>query len=150
MEEQIQELQEKVNELENNWKRALADYSNLQKRFAEEKQDIVRFANSTLILKLLSVLDNLEMLEKHSDDESLPLVVKTFKQALLDEDVKEIEAEGKDFDSATMDAVEMVSGESGKVIEVSQKGYILKDKVLRPARVKVGKGVEKNTKEREE
>ncbi len=150
MDEQIIELQEKVVELENNWKRALADYSNLQKRFAEERQSIVKFANSTLILRLLSVLDNLEMLQLHSEDEGLKLVVKDFSQTLQEEGVTEIKVEGAFFDSTLMDAIEMVEGEEGKVTEVCSKGYILKDKVLRPARVKVGKGVKKDAVQKEE
>jgi molecular chaperone GrpE len=74
------ELEEQIQELENNWKRALADYKNLEKRVAEEKEGIVSFSNLVLISELIPVLDNLEMLEKHIDDIGLKLVVKEFKQ----------------------------------------------------------------------
>ena len=136
----LQELQDKVIELENNWKRALADYQNLQKRVAEEKQQIVSYANSTLILKLLFVLDNLEMVAAHTEDQGLSLSIKTFKTVLEEEGIKEVEVFKKDFDPETMDAIEQVPGEENKVVEVLQKGYKLKNKVLRPARVKVGNG----------
>jgi len=130
---------EKILELENNWKRALADYKNLQKRFDEEKVSIVQFANLVLISRLVSVLDNLEMVCDHLDDVGLKLTYKEFSQILLDEGLTEISAEGKQFDSHSMEAIEIVDGEKDKVIKVTQKGYMLKGKILRPARVKVGK-----------
>jgi molecular chaperone GrpE len=132
-------LEERVGELENNWKRALADYKNLEKRVAEEKEAFVTFSNLILISRLLSVLDNLEMLEKHIDDTGLKLTIRDFKQILTDEGLTEVEALGKDFDPDVMDAIESVEGEENKVVEVTQKGYKLKDKLVRPARVKVGK-----------
>lgn len=133
-------LKARIGELENNWRRALADYKNLEKRVAEERLAIVSFANATLILKILTVLDNLEMLDKHVEDAGLKLTVKEFKQILTAEGVEGFFPAGEDFDSGKMEAVEMVDGEEGKVVEVLQKGYKLKGKVLRPARVKVGKG----------
>lgn len=143
----MQKLLERVSELENNWKRALADYQNLQKRVAEEKQQIVSYANSTLILKLLFVLDNLEMVEQHSNDQGLSLSVKTFQTVLEEEGVEEIEIDGKEFNPETMDAIEKVPGEENKVVEVLQKGYMLKQKILRPARVKVGNGSDESDNE---
>lgn len=127
---------DKVAELENNWKRALADYRNLEKRVAEEKETVIRFANSILILKLLPTLDNLELTFGHSKDKGTEMIIKEFKKTLEEEGVKEIEAEGKNFDAEIMEAVE---GGGKNVTEVLQKGYFLSDKVLRPARVKVGK-----------
>lgn len=126
-------------ELEENWKRALADYQNLQKRFAKEKKNVVEFANSVLIMRLFPILDNLEIMEKHSDEEGLRMIIKEFKGVLEDEGVKQIEVEGKDFDSETMEAIESVEGKPGKVVEVIRKGYKFKNKVLRPAEVKVGR-----------
>ena len=141
----IEELEKRINELDNNWKRALADYQNLQKRTSEERLTFVEFSNSTLIRKLLPILDNLEMLEKHLDDEGLKMIVKEFKSVIKEEGVEEIDSDGVLFDAAQMEAVEIVDGPANKVTEVLQKGYILKQKLLRPARVKVGNG--KNLKE---
>lgn len=129
-------------ELENNWKRALADYKNLEKRVAEEREVFLTFANASLILRVLSVLDNLEMTSMHNDDEGLKMTIKEFKRILEEEGVKEINVDGKDFDSESMEAIEKVPGDENKVIEVLQKGYLFKNKVLRPARVKVGSGKE--------
>jgi molecular chaperone GrpE len=134
----IAELQNKVAELDNSWKRALADYRNLQKRTEEEKESLVSFISGMLLKRVLPVLDNLEMLEKHVDDQGLKLITKDFRQVLTEEGVTEIEAAGKDYDAETMEAIEMVPGEKNKIVEVLNKGYMLKNKLLRPARVKVG------------
>ncbi|RJR26890.1 nucleotide exchange factor GrpE [candidate division WWE3 bacterium] len=142
----IKELEEKLTEMENNWKRALADYRNFQKRTEEEKVAFIEFANETLIRKILPVLDNLEVLNKHIEDTGLKMITKNLAQVLEDEGVAEIEVVSKDFDPSVMDAVEMTEGEENKVIEILNKGYFLKDKLLRPARVKVGSGQKKEDK----
>ena len=138
----VQALEQQVADLENNWKRALADYANLQKRMYEERSDLIKYANTSLIAKILPVLDNLELVQKHSKDMGLDMIIKELKQTLLDEGVEEILVEDKDFDSLQMDAIDSVEGPAGKVVEIAQKGYLLKGKVLRPARVKVGRGEE--------
>lgn len=135
-----EELTEKCADLENNWKRALADYRNLQKRVEEEKMDFIQYATSTLVRRFLGVLDNLEMLNKHTKDAGLQMIVKELKQVLSDEGLREIDAENQEYDLNTMEAIEMVAGEKNQVTEVLQKGYFLKDKLIRPARVKVGNG----------
>ncbi len=135
---------EKINELENNWKRALADYKNLEKRVSEDRVEIVRFANRTLILKMIWVLDNLEALEKHSDDDGIEMILKEFRQILVDEGLEEIDTEGKKFDESEMEAIELVDGDEGKVIEEVQNGYKLHNKIIRPAKVKVGQPTKEN------
>ncbi len=139
---QIKKLEERVAELENNWKRALADYKNLERRPVEEKAEFAEFANMILIQRLLPVVDNLEMLEKHISDTGLKMIVKEFKQLLEDNGVTAIESDGKSFDSQTMDCVETEEcDEKGhdKIVETLARGYKLKNKVLRPAKVRVGK-----------
>ena len=135
----MEQLEKRVGELENNWKRALADYKNLEKRTAEERDQIISFSNLVLISQLIPVLDNLELMEKHLGDAALSMIVKEFKQVLTNEGLEEIDASGKEFDPITMEAVETVDGEPNKVIEIVQKGYLLKNKLIRPTRVKVGK-----------
>jgi molecular chaperone GrpE len=136
-------LEEQLSEMENNWKRALADYQNLQKRAAEEKISFAQYANAAVLRKLLPIMDSLEKMAEHFEDESLNMVLKDFYKLLEDENVEEIGAEGTSFDPTLMEAIEMVPGEQGKVIEVVQKGYTLKDRLLRPAKVNVGLGGEK-------
>lgn len=131
-------LAEELSEMEGNWKRALADYQNLQKRVAEEKEEMLKFANLVLISQLLPVLDNLELLGKHNKDEGIKMIIKGFKDVLKDSGVKEIEvSKGDDFDPLLMEAVE-ANGE-GSVSEVLQPGYKLSDKLIRPTKVIVGK-----------
>ncbi len=133
-------LEEKLVELEHKWKRALADYANLEKRVAKEKEDFVNFSKGTLIIKMLAVLDDLERCQRHLKDEGLNLSIKRFKEVLKSEGVEEIEALGGDFDPKLMEAVEVTKGFKNKVLEVALKGYLLNNKVIRPAKVKVGGG----------
>jgi molecular chaperone GrpE len=128
----------KHQELEEKYLRALADYQNLVKRVEREKELFVKFANSVLILKMIPVLDNLERAEKHLKDQGLELVIKQFKEALAGEGVSEIEAEGRVFNPEHHEAIATGKGEEGRVTEVLEKGYKLGDKVIRPAKVKVG------------
>ncbi len=135
-----------MNELENNWKRALADYKNLERRVEEEKDLFAKFANTALIMRILPILDNLHAVCIHNNDEGLKMIIKEFEKILNEEGVKEIKAEGEKFDPKLMDAIEIVEGKKDKVVEVTQKGYTLKGKVIRPARVKVGgKGSPQNS-----
>ena len=132
--------QEELENVKNQLKRALADYSNLQKRFEEEKKYIVQYANATLLLKLVGVFDSLEQAGKHLENEGLNLSIRKFKETLESEAIREISSEGKEFDPNFHEAVDVVEGkEDGKIVEVLQKGYTLNDKVLRPAKVKVSK-----------
>ncbi|HEY4695184.1 MAG TPA: nucleotide exchange factor GrpE [Candidatus Nanoarchaeia archaeon] len=124
-------------ELENQLKRALADYANLQKRVEEEKKTVVKFANILLIAKFLDVLDSLEEAQKNINSEGLELVIKKFKDILEAENVKEISVEGG-FNPQLHEGIATVEGDrEGAIAEVLQKGYLIGDKVLRPARVKV-------------
>lgn len=128
-----------IEDLTNKWKRALADYANLEKRIEGNKQSFVNFANADLIFKLLGVLDNLEKAEVHLHDQGLTLAVNQFQKVLKDEGVEEIKTLGQKFDPKIMDCTEVIQGKEGIVLAVTQKGYLLKEKVIRPAKVKVGK-----------
>lgn len=133
-------VEEKLEDFENRLKRALADYANLEKRVAREKEDFVKLANAQLIDKLLPALDDLELYGKHLKDKGVSLVYHRFREVLESEGLEEIKASGEKFDPEAMDCVELVSGPKNKVIEVVLKGYLLNNKVLRPAKVKVGQG----------
>lgn len=133
-------LEKEIEDLTNKWKRALADYQNLEKRIEREKKDFIKFSNAALIDKLLAVLDSLEKAENHLKDKGLRLAVNQLRVILQTEGIKEIEVLGKKFDPLLMDCTEIVKGPENKVVAVVQKGYFLDQKVLRPAKVKVGKG----------
>lgn len=141
--DKFNQLKDRVAELEEKWKRALADYCNLEKRVVKEQSHVVKFANAALIDKLLSVLDGLEKAAEHLDDQGLDLTLNQFKSVLETEGVKKLEVKGKRFDPETMDCVELVAGDKEKVIEVVQSGYFLNEKLIRPAKVKVGQGGKK-------
>jgi molecular chaperone GrpE len=131
---------QKPEDFENRFKRVLADYANLEKRIEREKSDFIQLANAQILDKLLPVLDDLELCEKHLKDKGVSLVYNRFREVLESEGLGEIKASGEKFDPETMDCVEMVAGPNNQVVEVVLKGYLLNNKVLRPAKVKVGRG----------
>lgn len=141
--EEIAALREQLTIYENNWKRALADYQNLQKRNEQERISMLDFATFGVIGRLMGTLDNLEMLHNHINDKALEMIIKEFKTILENEGVKELRVVGETFDHATMDALETLEvadeHDDSRVLEVLRKGYMFKDKLLRPALVKVGK-----------
>lgn len=126
-------------EFETKYLRALADYQNLEKRIERDKELLIKLASSVLVIKLLPVLDNLERAQAHLQDSGLDHVIRQFKDALATEGVSEIGAE-EDFNPEHHEAIAQGEGEEGKVLEVLEKGYKMGDRVLRPAKVKVGKG----------
>ncbi len=132
------DLLQKVQELEDKYRRALADYQNLQRRTQDEKREWARFSNKDLILKLLPILDTLMLAEKHTKDQNFVLTVQQFLQALEQEGVKRIKTIGEEFNPHTMEAVSTAEGDRGKVVEELRAGYMLFDMVLRPAQVIVG------------
>lgn len=135
----IKELEEKCREYELNWKRAVADYQNLKRRSEQERLDVIKYANLNLIKDLLPVVDNFVALLKHTDDKGLKITVNHFIEVLKMQGLQKIDVLGKDFDPNICEAIEVVKGKPNKVIEVLQNGYTYNGRLVRPARVKVGK-----------
>jgi molecular chaperone GrpE len=148
------ELQNKVAELDNQLKRAVADYQNLEKRVADGRSELNNWATTELIQKVLPSVDHLEtvtelgrstLAEKEETKEwfrGVEIAVNQLKSALKDAGLEEIAADGQ-FDPSLHEAVDTQEGESNKIIKVAQRGYMLNGKVVRPAKVVVGqKGVE--------
>lgn len=133
-----QEKSEEVENLKNQIARTLADYQNLERRIAQERSEIEKNANRGLLLRLLPALDTLLLAEKHTQDEGLKLSVKQIFDTLEKEGLKKIETESAQFDPELMEAVQAVPGDEGKVVEELRTGFLLNDKVLRPAQVSVG------------
>ncbi len=133
-------LEQKISELEDKWKRAIADYHNLEKRVTTQQTDFVKFANAALIGRLLNIIDDLKRAASHLNDQGLTLIINQLNDLLKTEGVTEIDAQDKPFDAHTMEAIDTVDGPQNQVVEVTTAGYTLDDKVLRPAKVKVGKG----------
>lgn len=129
---------EKHQELEDQLKRALADYQNLERRVEQERKLLSQLSAALLIEKLLPVLDNLENAQKHLADEGLEIVIKQLKDVLTSEGIAEIQAEGRQFDPKLHEATEVTEGENDNVVvKVTRKGYKINDKVIRAAQVVV-------------
>ena len=130
--------------------RSQADFENYKKRAAREKQDAVKYANSALLQRLVSVLDNFELglaAAKTEGDQSpiysgMILVQKQLNGLLAENGLEPIEAEGKKFDPNLHEAIGHESSQSpeGMVIRQARRGYRFKDRLLRPARVVVSSG----------
>ncbi len=130
---------DQIQVLTNDWKRALADYQNLVKRFETEKHEVVRFANLNLINKLLPALDILELAALHSQDDGVKMAVKQFQDILNSEELQTIVPNvGDPFDPNLHDCIETIPGENENTLaEIVTKGYKIRDVILRPATVKV-------------
>lgn len=141
-EEQIKilELEEKVKELENKWKRALADYQNQEKWVREKKSEWIKSANKDLLLRILPVLDTLYLAALHTEDKNIQISIDQFLVILKDEGVTRIEALGKEFDPFLMEAISTENGKENVVVKELRTGYKLFESVLRPAQVIVGNG----------
>ena len=133
-----------------NWQRAEADFINYKKRAEQERLETIEFANSSLILSLLPIVDDLERaftsipgrLAQSSWTEGLKLIYNKLKSTLEAQGLTEIKARGEPFDPHFHEAVMHRDGEDGMVVEETQKGYKLKNRVLRPSMVVVGRGEE--------
>ena len=149
-----EELQEVLQTSEENYDlflRSQADIENLKKRNAREKEEWIKYSNESLIKELLPVVDNLEKAMSHSQDENsiealregVELTLKGLIGTLAKAGLGEIEAKGESFDPNFHHAVSELEDENvepGVVIEELQKGYRLRERLIRPALVVVSKG----------
>ncbi|HWQ11498.1 MAG TPA: nucleotide exchange factor GrpE [Roseiflexaceae bacterium] len=146
----IAQLEKELAEYKDSYLRAAADYRNFKRRTDQERADLIRSASAGLLLKLLPVMDDLERAMQSVTPEveqsawygGFKLIPQKLQTILESEGVRPIEALGQDFDPNKHEAViyEAADGQEGKVIAELQRGYTLRDKVLRPTMVKVGQG----------
>ena len=150
--EEIEAMNKKVSEAEEKALRASAELINYRKRKDEETDKKLKYANEDLILEILPILDNFERAIKMDDDnledevskflQGVKMIYASLTKTLEKYGVTEIKALGEVFDPNYHQAVmtDSVSDKPVEVItEVFQKGYMLKDKVIRPSMVKVNK-----------
>jgi molecular chaperone GrpE len=160
-EREIEELKKKLEEKEKEFKehhdrllRLAADFENYKKRAAREKEDWTKFANEDLIKAILPFIDNLERAVNHAQKvadtgvliEGVRLTLQQLLQALNKFGLSSFESVGKPFDPAMHEAmlvVETNQHEPNQVMEEFQKGYLLNNRLLRPATVSVSKFPEK-------
>jgi molecular chaperone GrpE len=144
----LAEEQEKAQTYLANWQRAAADYQNFKRRVETERSEVGRLANVALVMNLLPLIDDLERALRTVDTklagltwiDGIWLIYRKFQAILENAGVKEIEADGRPFDPRVHEAISEAPGDEGKVISVVQKGYLLGDRVVRPAMVIVGRG----------
>ena len=146
--EEIKVLKDKVKELEDKNIRVTAEMVNSLRRKEEENNRLMKYASESLILDILSTIDNFERaLSLKTDNADIEnyqkgfdMIYQNLVNTLNKYEVKEIECLGLEFDPTYHQAVmtEHVDGKKeNEIIEVLQKGYTYKDKVIRPAMVKV-------------
>lgn len=147
--EQFTDLEKKLEETTDHWKRALADYQNLVKRTESDKQNWHKFLAKKILVRFLPIIDTLEQANQQLKDKSIELVLKQFNDILKEEGVSEIEVEGCDFNPEFHESIDVIEGsQDNKVDKVYTKGYFFKDEVLRPAKVRViKKKTEENNKD---
>lgn len=152
--EEYEALKQAASQKEEYWDKLLrqqAEFENLRKRQEKERSEFVKFANEAIILEMLEVLDNLERLvslaEKHKEDfasflKGVEMILAHLYELLKKHGVKPIETLGKKFDPAYHEvllAVKSDKDEDNKIVEEFQKGYLLENRVIRTAKVKVAK-----------
>lgn len=139
-----------IDELKNQMLYKQAEFENFRKRTLKEKAELIDTAGGRVLKNFLPVMDDMERamanMEKAEDvaavKEGVALIIDKFVKALASEGVAKMEVVGKDFDADLHEAVAMVPGmgedNKNKIIDCVQTGYMIKDKVLRHAKVAVG------------
>ena len=142
---ELAEAEAKAAENLDGWQRALAEFQNYKKRVERDRASDQAVMKGELIRKVLPVLDDLERAVSNRPEDSswangIELIQRKLLLILESEGVRRIEAEGKSFDPNVHEAIsqEPIEGaESGSVVAVTLQGYMLGDRVIRPAQVKV-------------
>lgn len=146
----LEELQSKYNQLNDTYLRSLAEFDNYRKRSIREKADLIKSGGESILVSILTVVDDMERgltaMKKTQDleavKEGMDLIYGKFQNFLKQNGVIAIDAVGKDFDTDHHEAITTFPAPSedlkGKVVDCVQKGYILNEKVIRFAKVVVG------------
>lgn len=137
----MDELQARIAELEDKNLRMMAEFDNFRRRTNKEKLELMETAGERIFTEMLPLVDDFERAIKATEDEGVKLIYQKFLSFLDKNDVHPIETEGADFNTDEHEAVTtFAAGEDkkGKVIDCTQKGYKLGDKVIRFAKVVVG------------
>ena len=154
-ENELEKIKAELEEYKKAYAIKMADFQNFSKRKEKEIQDFKEYAAKDIILKVLENLDNLERAQLATNDtdniealiEGLNMSVNNFKEMLKHEGVEEIEAQDKIYDATEHHAITTISDKekaNNTVVFVSQKGYKLKGRVIRPSMVVINKIEEEN------
>jgi molecular chaperone GrpE len=143
---EVEELTQKLEAAESKYKRALADYQNLEKRVADGRHEMAAWAGAEVIKRILPVMDHFDKaLGGVSEEEAksgwfkgVKMSVLQLQQVMQSEGLEQIETDGQ-FDPTLHEAVDTKEGKDGQILEVVEKGWKLNGKIVKPARVVVGK-----------
>ena len=147
---QEKQAQEELQIYQDKYMRLAAEFENYKRRAQRDQSDAIRYANESLLKKLLSTLDNLERAIQCGKDagatgallEGVELTHKQFLETVGKLGVRQVSSTGSLFDPSMHQAVAQVESETAEpntVVEEFQKGYFLHDRILRPAMVTVAK-----------
>jgi molecular chaperone GrpE len=145
---ELARLKTEAEENQQRFVRAQADFDNFRRRTQKEKEELAKYASMKLVTELVPVLDNFERAmatvpegtETESFAKGIQMILRQLETVLTNEGLTAMEAVGQPFNPEFHQAIMQVESEEheeGIVVEEVQKGYMLKDKVLRPAMVKV-------------
>ena len=145
---EIKRLKEELERLKDIAGRAQADLQNAKDRLERDAEDLRKFAGASMLIDLLPVIDNLQRafahlpkdLQDHEWVKGIEAVEQNLMKKLEEAGLKKIESLNQPVDPAKHEVLQAGPGEKDKVIEVFEDGYELHDKILRPAKVKVGDG----------
>ena len=147
---ELAESRTRADEYLDGWQRSRAEFANYKKRIERDQLAVSQNAAGRIIKRYLEILDDLERALKNRPQEGegaawangIELIYRKFKSILESEGITPMEAEGQQFDPNLHEAItseESDDHESGQIIEVLQQGYMLGDRVLRPAMVRVAR-----------
>ncbi len=154
--EEFQKLQEEYKETKELLLRVAADFENYKKRVAKEKEEIVKYANESILKELLDTADNLELTLLHSQSTAVKsedlikgfeITLKGFMEILKRFGVVPLDMKDNLFDPNFHEAISAVESNdipAGHIVKIERKGYMLRDRLLRPALVVVSKGAPSN------
>ncbi|HAN21918.1 MAG TPA: nucleotide exchange factor GrpE [Clostridiales bacterium] len=141
LEKENENLKKELATEKDKYLRLFAEYENFRKRSQKEKSEIEAEVSIKAIINFLPLIDNMERAQEYAkDDEGMKVIIKQFADILKNIGVSVIESDGKTFDPNLHNAImheEDDSGEENKIVQTFQKGYMLGDKVIRHAMVKV-------------
>lgn len=150
-ESEIEKLKDEVNSLKDKYLRQVAEFDNFRKRTAKERLDLIQTAGKDVVVSLLEVLDDCDRAEKQlqsSTDltqikEGIQLVFQKLRNTMQAKGVKAMETVGTEFNADIHEAITEIPAPTeemkGKVIDQVEKGYYMNDKIIRFAKVVVGK-----------
>jgi molecular chaperone GrpE len=149
-EDEVEKLKSEIAELKDKYLRQVAEFENFRRRTAKERIEMIQTAGKEVITSLLDVLDDCDRAEKQlqaSDDtllkEGIQLVFNKFRNTMQSKGVKPMQTIGTDFNPDQHEAITEIPAPTeamiGKVIDEVMKGYFLNDKIIRFAKVVVGK-----------